>query len=274
MRVIAAVSGGVDSMLMLDELVRLNQQVIVAHVNHGLRATVSDEDEMFVREAAQKYGCLFESHRLVLNGVSEAEAREARWRALQEIAQFHDAVIATAHHQDDIIETVIINIIRGTGWRGLASLRATRHIVRPLLDLSKAEIMARAIERGLSWREDASNDDPRYLRNAIRLSVVPRITLEQRQKLLALWRRQNEIRVEIEQFSWPQKLLRHDIIMNEPAVAREIMRVWLASHGMMVGEKHRLELLVYHAKAAQIGTRMPLPAGHFLVATRRELMIE
>lgn len=271
--IIAAVSGGVDSIVMLDELKRTDHTIIVAHVNHGLRSE-ADEDEAFVRRVAQEYGYIFEARRLQLQGKSENEARQARWQVLRTLAKQYHGIIATAHHQDDILETMVINLTRGTGWRGIAALRLTTEITRPLLSLSKAEIVARAIDRGLTWREDESNFDVRYLRNYIRTAIIPRFSGEQRQAFLRLWRLQCVVISEVEGLSWPHKLRRHDIIMSQAPLATEIIRSWLASHGIMVGEAHRLALLMTHAKAARPQARLPLPHHRWLVVNQREVLIE
>jgi tRNA(Ile)-lysidine synthase len=104
--------------------------------------------------------------------------------------------IITAHHQDDLIETILMNLIRGTGWRGLAPMWSG-DIVRPLLKYSKAELVAYAIENELQWAEDETNYSPKYFRNRLRDRVV-RMLPEQRRGLLRLNQKQTQLRVEIE----------------------------------------------------------------------------
>src|SRR5690606_22278428 len=146
MKYIVAVSGGVDSMVLLDMLVREgSHELIVAHFDHGIRAD-SHKDATFVQDVAKKYGLPFEKRREVLGEkASEALARERRYAFLRSVAARHEAKIVTAHHLDDVVETVAINITRGTGWRGLAVMDTD--IVRPLVDMEKKELVRYANQR-------------------------------------------------------------------------------------------------------------------------------
>ena len=92
--------------------------------------------------------------------------------------------IVTAHHQDDVIETSILNILRGTGRHGLSSLKNRSDIIRPFLAIPKAELKEYANQQGLEWREDSTNSDPKYLRNYIRLNIVNKMTKEDRAEWL------------------------------------------------------------------------------------------
>lgn len=167
MKYIVAVSGGVDSMVLLDMMAQdKNHELIVAHFDHGIRPD-SHLDTALVKEAAQRYGLLFETRREELGKrASEELARNRRYAFLRELAKKHDAVIATAHHLDDLVETVAINFTRGTGWRGLAALDSD--ILRPLIDTEKATLIAYARKNGIEWREDPTNQTDAYLRNRVR----------------------------------------------------------------------------------------------------------
>lgn len=190
---VVAVSGGVDSMVLLDLLamdprrVAGQLQLIVAHYDHGIRPD-SALDRQLVGEAAKRYALRFvydEGH-LGLDA-SEATARKARYAFLNTLRQVANAdAIVTAHHQDDVLETALINLIRGTHRRGLTSLASTTDLVRPLLDTPKQQLYAYAQDNGLQWREDSTNADTRYLRNRIRHTVVPRMSAAQRKDLLGL----------------------------------------------------------------------------------------
>lgn len=172
---VVAVSGGVDSVVLLHLLARSSRSLIVAHVDHGIRLD-SASDAEFVRKLAQDYNLQFESVRFELGpGASEAEARAARYSFLFEVCKKYDAKLITAHHQDDLIETAIINILRGTGIYGLNSLADSNELRRPLLKHPKKEILRYANEHNLSWREDYTNTDTRYLRNYIRTNLAPKI---------------------------------------------------------------------------------------------------
>src|SRR5581483_3464845 len=155
-RYIVAVSGGLDSMALLNMLSNLPEvKPIVAHFNHGMRVD-SKLDEDLVTRTAIRLGLPLEiGHGRLGKNASEAKARTARYSFLVRVQQKHKAkAIITAHHQDDLIETAIINILRGTGRRGLTALAQNRNVVRPLLDMSKAEIIKYAKRSNLEWRED------------------------------------------------------------------------------------------------------------------------
>ncbi len=189
-RYVLAVSGGVDSVVLLDMLVRQAElsktgkyELIVAHFDHGIRAD-SAQDMVFVAELAKKYGLLFETQREELGALTSEElARTRRYRFLRAVATRHAANLVTAHHADDSIETIAINLVRGTGWRGLAVLDSD--IIRPLLHLSKQDIIAYASTRQLAWQEDSTNASDAYLRNRIRRKMGE-LSAESNQQLLSL----------------------------------------------------------------------------------------
>lgn len=169
MRYVVAVSGGVDSVVLLDILAEKHvaSDVIVAHFDHGIRAE-SASDAAFVKKLAEMYELRFEMKREELGqNASEELARDRRYAFLRSVARRHEARIVTAHHADDIVETIAINTQRGTGWRGLAVLDRT-DVARPLLSIEKKQLLAYAQKHGLEWREDSTNADTKYLRNAVR----------------------------------------------------------------------------------------------------------
>ena len=170
MKLIVAVSGGVDSVVLLDMLVQERQhELIVAHFDHGIRSD-SAEDALFVAEITRRYGLPFEMKREELGAnASEELARARRYAFLRGVAKKYEAVIATAHHMDDIAETIAINLTRGTGWRGLAVLAGD--VYRPLLGTTKAELRAYAQEHEISWHEDSTNTSDAYLRNRLRVKL-------------------------------------------------------------------------------------------------------
>ena len=176
-----AVSGGVDSMVLLDMVAtnyhgfrekhfsgaQFPADFVVAHYDHGIRGKVSAEDAEFVRQQCRNYGVVVQCGCGKLAAVTgEAVARQYRYdffrRVAEAIARDDEPVyLVTAHHQDDLLETIALNIVRGTGWRGLAPMNQPQ-VLRPLLDIAKAELVSYAIEHGLTWREDQTNDSPRY----------------------------------------------------------------------------------------------------------------
>lgn len=191
-RYVVAVSGGVDSVVLLDMLSRVpGNDIVVAHFDHGIRDD-SAEDATFVKSLADTYGFIFETKREELgSGASEEIARERRYEFLNEVALKHSARVMTAHHADDAVESIAINFHRGTGWRGLAVLDSG--VVRPLLHLSKAELHHYAKTRNLSWREDSTNATDLYLRNRLRTQTSS-LPDDHKRQLLALRHHQIESR--------------------------------------------------------------------------------
>lgn len=191
-RYVVAVSGGVDSVALLHMLHGLGEHdLTVAHVDHGIRDD-SDEDERFVRALAQRYDLPFTSTRVALGAdASEATARAARYAFLHQVATERSAALVTAHHADDVVESVAINLHRGTGWRGVATHSAP--ITRPLLGFTKAQLYHYAVQHGLEWREDSTNRDERYLRNRIRRHVAT-MDVAKKRHILALREQQRRLR--------------------------------------------------------------------------------
>lgn len=168
MNYIVAVSGGVDSVVLLDIMHKKisADELIVAHFDHGIRED-SSEDALFVEALAASLGLKFISRREELGAdASEALARERRYEFLNSLKTSSEDILVTAHHKDDLVETVAINLMRGTGWRGLAVLDSG--VSRPLLDMTKLEILDYALRNGLEWREDSTNYSDAYLRNRLR----------------------------------------------------------------------------------------------------------
>lgn len=174
-RYIVAVSGGVDSMVLLHSLrLRPDVTVVVGHINHGIRADAAYDLQVIAR-FCESHNIIYETTALHLGpGASEALARYRRYEFLRKCLTKHGAqAIITAHHQDDLIETALINVLRGTGWRGIAPFVETSDVLRPLLNVSKKTIVAHAERHGLHWREDSTNRDQTYLRNYARFSIMP-----------------------------------------------------------------------------------------------------
>ena len=195
-RYVVAVSGGVDSVVLLDLLAKKPElELIVAHFDHGIRED-SRQDESFVAGLAKKYGLKYESRREELGAdTSEAWARTRRYNFLWSISDKYQARLITAHHADDVIETIAINLTRGTGWRGLAVLDS--EIVRPLTGLTKAEILNYAKKNSLIWHEDSTNQSDKYLRNRIR-EKLKGLDEKKRLELMALWTYQKELKRQID----------------------------------------------------------------------------
>lgn len=190
---VVAVSGGVDSVVLLDMLV--NNELIVAHFDHGIR-TDSAKDAVFVAELAKKYNLPFETKREELGSeTSEEKARDRRYEFLRKVAKKHSAKLITAHHADDVVESIAINLSRGTGWRGLAVLDSD--VVRPLTEMTKSEIISYAKKHKLTWREDSTNKSDKYLRNRIRRKIIG-LDDDAKRQLLALWVTQKSLKLLID----------------------------------------------------------------------------
>lgn len=187
-KILIAVSGGVDSVVLLDMLcaIATNESfpfsLAIAHCNFQLRGQESEEDELFVRALAEKYKCPFFCQKFDTQSIAEKNkssiqivARNLRYAWFEELLELHDfQYIATAHHQNDSIETVIYNLAKGTGIAGLHGiLPKNGKIIRPLLGFSKKEILIYATENQLLWREDSSNATDKYSRNLIRHQLIP-----------------------------------------------------------------------------------------------------
>ncbi len=183
-RVLLAISGGRDSVLMAHLFKSLGYSFGLAHVNFQLRAEESDADETFCKALAAALEVPFyctrfhtqshaESHQISI----QMAARDLRYQWLEELraAQQYD-FIATAHHQNDSVETILMNLLRGTGLSGLHGILPKRgHLVRPMLAFTRAQIEEMVEQEQITYREDASNQSTKYVRNKIRLEVVPKL---------------------------------------------------------------------------------------------------
>lgn len=183
--VVVAVSGGVDSVALLHMLLAVwpRDQLVIAHVDHGVRDD-SAENGTFVARLALQYGIAYAIERLELNAdtFSEARGRTLRYQFLARVAHEQGApVVVSGHHADDQAETVLLHLLRGSGPDGLAAMRATAPLptdptvtlVRPLLNVRKAALVAYCEAHDLRWREDATNSDTTYLRNRVRHELLP-----------------------------------------------------------------------------------------------------
>lgn len=197
MKRVLAISGGVDSMVLLDFCMKKypKDELKVAHFDHGTRPS-SNDDYLFVEKNCKKLGIeFFGKHAKLGEGVSEEKARNARYEFFFSLLEKNDKLIV-AHHLDDLVESVVINFLRGTGWRGLAVMNSEK-IERPFLGWSKADILKYAYENKVVFREDPTNSSGEYLRNRVRFSVR-NLDRETKEKILNLRNRQIELTKEIE----------------------------------------------------------------------------
>lgn len=182
--ILVALSGGVDSMVLAHLLLQAGVRIAVAHCNFGLRAAESDADEQFVTNWATQHRIpIFVQHfhmkaSLQTEGGNVQEmARTLRYTWFYQLLENEKFdCIATAHHQQDNAETVLINLFKGTGIAGLHGILPEQNsLIRPLLSFAKSAIIAYANENGIAWREDSSNQQDKYLRNAIRQHILPAV---------------------------------------------------------------------------------------------------
>jgi len=179
-KIILGISGGPDSVFLLEFFISLqkkyNLKLIVAHVNYGLRGYESDEDQALVEKLAQKHSL----EMIVLNPklkkkVSENDLREVRYDFFQTLREdFSFDSIAVAHTQDDQVETFLMRVLRGSGLKGLTGMQfKSNHIIRPLLEISKKEILEHLEKNKISFRIDKTNLESKFLRNKIRNQLIP-----------------------------------------------------------------------------------------------------
>ncbi len=265
-RYILAVSGGVDSMVLLDLLAtRKDLQLIVGHFNHAIRPD-SGLDEELVRSTAKQLGLRFEAGYGHLGpGASEAAAREARYMFLDSLKSKNDAdAIITAHNQDDFLETALLNMLRGTGRRGLYSMAANKSVMRPMLKINKAAIREYANSNGVIWREDSTNNDIRYARNYLRASVIPKLTARQRRTLIASIEKTAEEGAHIDygvaklsQTIVKDKLINREKFSSVPTdIANELVLYWLKQFNVADPDRKTVERMNMSLRTAKSGARI------------------
>ena len=238
--VLVAVSGGSDSMALAHLLLHGEKEWALAHCNFGLRGADSDGDAQFVRdwatankipffqttfdtkEACKEWSC----------GIQEA-ARKLRYDWLETIRKSRGfAAIATAHHADDSAETLLLNLFRGTGIKGLHGILPVRgSIIRPLLFAHKAELTAFMSRHGLAFREDVSNATTNYDRNALRHEILPHILKRYPQALSAIAGTAGRVAATEKLYARPLQKLRARLVAQRGADLYLPIRLWLKTAG-------------------------------------------
>lgn len=306
---IIGVSGGPDSVALLHAIWSISDKrakLIVAHIDHGLRGSESDADREFVRELATRWNLPCEIVRLaeldeVSASASEETLRKARHRHLRRIADKHHAAwIATAHHADDVVETMLHRLLRGSGPRGLASIPPTRRLsqdltlVHPLLSTSRKQLMKYIDEFHLDFRTDQSNTSDKYTRNRIRSQLLPFLrafegssNLDRRLLQTAQQVRELYEFVERSGHAWLQGARSLDVageiefqasqfMDTEWCIVREgLVQLWHAQHwplqGMSAEHWARLARFLQPPTPSKHPKRLQLP-GHIQVTMRRGLI--
>jgi len=237
------VSGGLDSMVLVESFHRLDIPFRALHFNHCLRGTESDADAQWVREWCRKRGISVNVRSWKNPEVSEDCARRARYRFFRDMMKRHQLTcLVLGHHMDDLAETFLLQLLRGAGPSGLSSLRTLRsfdsfQIERPLLHLRKSDLKKIAREWKLSWREDDSNRSSIFLRNRVRHRLLPylrRLTSRDPVPLLA----RTSVTLQEEEDYWhhllphppPTTLSVRQLRSLHPAHQRRLIRHWLAHH--------------------------------------------
>ena len=270
MKLILAVSGGVDSMALL--AMYAHADIIVAHIDHGTRKS-SAEDADFVRRKCQELGVKFYETKLELGeGVSEELARKKRYEFLKTIQEKEGGTLCTAHHLDDVLESIAINLIRGTGWRGLTPFYGDE-LVRPFIisKMWKRDVLKFAGEQKICFRQDPTNYEIDYLRNRVR-ERMNELDKTARADIVNLFEKQNELRGKIEKLV--TELAKQTVVGKnfhkkelfltaDEKVAIEVLREICLMHGYSLTRKQLGDFLLA-IKTYAPHKKFNLPKNHFV----------
>ena len=313
-RVLGAVSGGPDSVALLHILHglkdQLNLHLEVAHLQHGIRGEEAKEDARFVAELAQKFKLPFHLKEIDLprlkskagKGNLEALARAQRYGFFAEAVRSRNlAKVATAHTQDDQAETVLMWFLRGAGTKGLGGMSPlqqlritgdavsdTLTVIRPLLDVSKSEILEYLAQESLPYRVDRSNQDPVYLRNWIRSELLPKIHQRVDDGFAARLSRQAELLRDEDTYLealagmnldaiHDAKDLERQALLREPrASQRRVLRLWIErARGHLRGiDFVHIDALLHLIEEGPVQGRLAIPGGWELVREYESLRLE
>jgi tRNA(Ile)-lysidine synthase len=301
---VVALSGGADSVALTDALAALQRrrgfQLVAAHLDHGLRPA-SAEDAAFCHELCASLGVPLRagSGRVRARaqeekGGLEQAARRERYSFLRRVKDDQGAVaIAVAHTQDDQAETLLLRLLRGSGPSGLASMRlVTGDVLRPLLAVSRRDVVAYLGERGLRWREDETNADPAYARNRVRHELLPYLESRFNPRVREALARTADLVAEEASYmrgvaeralakarsrDGDALVLDRQALARAPvAVSRAMLRLALLESGGLAGVDggHVERLLRIVRSPAPSGRRLPLPGGREARFTHRSLRLE
>ncbi len=289
-KTILALSGGIDSMVLADLLLKTKADFVVAHCNFHLRGDESDGDDWFVRKFAEKRGiqCFvkhFETERYAAkHGLSiEMAARDLRYGWFEQLRQQlgYDK-IAVAHHADDQAETFFINLLRGAGLRGLKGMQPQNSvIIRPLLWASREQIRQYAVENHIVWREDHTNAETVYLRNKIRNQLLPVFDELHPEARRGLYKSLEHLSSENELYRELLKEKLSQIVKQEDGVQKfevpepvegptsfQLLFEWLRQYNFNTDQCH----FIFEAMETGIGNKYYSPT-HQLVICRNELQL-
>ncbi len=312
--VIVAVSGGPDSVALLHLLSPLKEELSlrleVAHLQHGIRGEEARQDALFVADMAERLNLPFHLKEVNLPGMRaergkgnlEAMAREERYRFLVAVAEEHGVHrVATAHTRDDQVETLLMWLLRGSGRRGLGGMPPVQRLlptkggalegpllVRPLIEISREEIISYLTAEDLDYRTDQTNLDPGPLRNWIRLHLLPQLRermdprLDERLAHLAdLLREEEEIldqmaQDELQKMVCEGNLTRVSFLQQGKAMQRRLVRLWLkASLGDLKGVAfHHVEEILRLITQGPPQGRISIPRGWSLIKSYQAIRLE
>lgn len=283
---VLAISGGVDSVTLLDLVIKGTldkSNIIIAHVDHGIRED-SYQDLNLVKDLAQKYNLTFHYKVLELGpNTSEDKARNYRYSFLNSVmSQTKAKSLITAHHQDDLIETILINLIRGTNRKGLTSLSSNDQIYRPMLAYSKKEIIDYAKKNKLKWREDSTNTNTDYLRNHLRLNVLKNMSKLDRQKIININKNQKDLNNQIDSILeniYSQKINQNKLDRLwfntiDFKTQKEILSHWLRRSGLKEFNAKQIERTVNSLKTASPGAIIEVSKGYNFDIDRKYLALQ
>jgi tRNA(Ile)-lysidine synthase len=257
-RIVCAVSGGADSMALLFAMYLLREKLGItlsaAHFNHNLRGSESDDDEQFVRSFCHRYDIeLFVGSGTVTAGAKglEAAARDARYDFFKTLP----GKIATAHTANDNAETVLMHLVRGTGLKGLGAITPIRdNVIRPMLPVTRQEVLTFLQEYHISYREDSSNGTDQFLRNRLRHRVMPLLETEnprlaENLSAMALRLRQDEVALGQIAADYPTTI--SCLRKAPPAIRGRVLEKFLKDNGVKEPEAEHIalaEALVFSEK--------------------------
>ena len=285
-RCLLGLSGGADSVGLLCLLLPLREEggleLEAVHVNHGMRGAEAEDDELFVRKLCGEHSVPLRVCRLDLAGRrDENTAREARYSAFREtMADRGISTLVLAHQREDQAETFLMRLMRGAGPEGLGAMRAREErdgytLLRPMLDISGGELREALREAGQPWREDGSNRDGRYLRNRVRMELLPLMEemipgaaarLARTAGLTAL---ENEAMdgaaaALLEECGTPAGLRTEPLLRAPEALACRALRMWWRIRGPVLEERelnYGQTRRLWELAAAPRGTIINLPGG-------------
>lgn len=285
-RLVVAVSGGVDSSVLLDAVVRLRtpaHHIVVASVDHGTGDAATEATARAVATAA-RHGVPAISEKLPVGRHDEATLRAGRWTFLKRVGKAQDAPIVTAHTLDDHIETVVMRAMRGAGARGLAGLFASSPVERPLLAHTRKAILAYARHHRVDFTEDPTNESLAFFRNRVRLELLPgirRVAPDFEEQVLDLSQRAAALRTEVDSIAklFELESRASKVVLDAAALSDlpdESVRLLLPSllgHAAITLDRRGLVRLASLVRAAA-GSRGQLSGGFEAIRSRSEITVQ